>query len=266
MMEALVSLKRDGFTPPCEVWVVAAVDEEHTYRGVVKLCEGLSAQAAVVAEPTEMKAVIASKGCLRWRVVVEGKPAHSSKPELGVNAIYQMARVVAALEQDSGNMTGRVHPLVGSPTCSVGLIQGGTQINIIPAECWIEIDRRLIPGERADEVLAHYAGIMDQVKAAIPSMKVHFEKPSVEDIALDTPADSQIARLASAVLSDLGLDGRPVGVPFGSDASKLSRQGIPSIVLGPGSIDLAHTQEEYVECDQVEQAFQFYSQIMRNFE
>ena len=86
------------------------------------------------------------------------------------------------------------------------------------------------------------------------------------DEALDTPLDCAPVRLASEVLRDLGLDGDPCGVPFGSDASKLSRQGLPSLVFGPGSIDRAHAAVEYVETDQVLQAFEFYREFIKRFE
>ncbi|WP_218280221.1 M20 family metallopeptidase [Verrucomicrobium spinosum] len=102
MMHALADLKAEGITPPCEVWLAAVVDEEYSYRGVVKLCEGITAAASIVAEPTELRAVIATKGVLRWRIVVRGKSAHSSKPHLGVNAIHHMSRVVLALEEMHG--------------------------------------------------------------------------------------------------------------------------------------------------------------------
>ena len=91
MMHALASLKADSLVPPCEVWFVGAADEEFSYRGVVKLCEGLTGVGAIVAEPTELRAVIASKGVVRWRILVRGRAAHSSKPHLGVNAITHTA-------------------------------------------------------------------------------------------------------------------------------------------------------------------------------
>ena len=94
-------LKDNSITPPCEVWLAAAVDEEYMFRGVLALCEGLQADAAIVAEPTELRAIIASKGVLRWKVRTKGKAAHSSKPHLGVNAISHMAQIIAALDREA---------------------------------------------------------------------------------------------------------------------------------------------------------------------
>ena len=111
---AVASLHEEGIQPACDVWLAAVVDEEFSFRGVVKLCEGLTGNAALIAEPTELRAVIASKGVLRWRMISRGKAAHSGKPHLGVNAINHMARVVLALEEDHRRMASQVHPLLGA--------------------------------------------------------------------------------------------------------------------------------------------------------
>ena len=262
MMHAMASLKADGITPPCEVLLAAVVDEEFSYRGVVKLCESLKADAAIVTEPTEMRAVIATKGVLRCRIVVRGKSAHSSKPHLGVNAITHMARVIAAIEADNDRMAAVQHPLVGCGTCNVGVINGGVQVNFVPDICAIEIDRRLLPGERADDAVAHYR----QLLQGIAGITAEVEEPLLlVDEALDTPAGSAVVLTASRVLREMGLNPDPCGVPFGCDASKLSRAGIPSIVFGPGSIDRAHTVDEYVELDQVEQALEFQRRFILSF-
>ena len=88
----------------------------------------------------------------------------------------------------------------------------------------------------------------------------------VKDWPLDTPPDAAIVQCAAKVLEQERLDPRPQGVPFGSDASKFARARIPAVVLGPGSIDQAHTVDEYVELDQVEQAFVVYRKLMCAFE
>jgi acetylornithine deacetylase/succinyl-diaminopimelate desuccinylase family protein len=262
MMHAVASLREEGIQPPCEIWLAAVVDEEFSYRGVVKLCEGLTADAALVAEPTDLRAVVASKGVLRWRMVSRGKAAHSGKPHLGVNAINHMARVVLALEEDHRRLAFQIHPLLGPATCNVGIIHGGAQVNVVPDACAIEIDRRLLPGEKVDTVLAHYQALLDALEEKNPSMDVFMEPPMLSDEALETPANSTPAQLASALLAEMGLDATLCGVPFGSDASKLSRQGIPSLIFGPGSIDQAHAAVEFVDLAQVQRALDFYRRFI----
>lgn len=262
MMHAMASLKEEGITPPCEVILAAAVDEEYSYRGVVRLCEGLKADAAIVAEPTELRAVIATKGVLRCRIVVHGRSAHSSKPHLGVNAITHMARVIAAIEADNERMAAVQHPLVGCGTCNVGVITGGVQVNFVPDRCAIEIDRRLLPGEKASDAVAHYRQLLQGLEGITGDVE---EPLLLVDEALDTPAEAAVVQTALQVLRDLGLNAEPCGVPFGCDASKLARAGIPSIVFGPGSIDRAHTADEYIEIDQVEQALEFQRRFLLGF-
>ena len=262
MMHALAYLKEQSITPPCEVWLAAVVDEEFSFRGVAKLCEGLEASAAIVAEPTQLRAVVASKGVLRWKIRTVGKASHSSKPQLGVNAIHDMSRVLMWLEREADLLARRTHPLLGAATLSVGLIRGGEQINFVPDACEISIDRRLLPIEDPQQVWTAYGERL----AMIPDIQAHMDTPMLVDFPLETNAAEGVVRMAQEVLDGLDLNTEITGVPFGSDASKLSRQGIPTIIFGPGSIDRAHTADEYVECSQVLSALSFYVDFLRRFE
>ena len=135
-------------------------------------------------------------------------------------------------------------------------------MNFVPDFCSIEIDRRLLPGEEFADVLAHYQRILD----AHPEVHAYMETPMLQDLPLETSAESEVVRCARGVLTDLRLPDEPVGVPYGTDASKLARIGIPSVVFGPGNIDQAHAAVEWVECAQVEQAMEFYRGLMLRFE
>jgi acetylornithine deacetylase/succinyl-diaminopimelate desuccinylase family protein len=266
MLHAVASIHADGITPPCEVLLAAVVDEEFSYRGVVKLCEGIQADAAIVAEPTEMRVVIASKGVLRLRLHTRGKAAHSAKPHLGNNAISHMARLVLALEEEHRKLAEVTHPLLGSPTVNVGVIQGGVQVNLVPDHCAIELDRRLLPGESAADVVEGYQRLLEKLAGEHPGFAAEIEAPPLlVDEALDTPAAAAVVTTAQQVLHSLGLNPEVCGVPFGSDASKLSRAGIPTILFGPGSIDQAHSVDEYVALDQVAQAAAFYREFILSF-
>jgi acetylornithine deacetylase/succinyl-diaminopimelate desuccinylase family protein len=265
MMLAIADLKRARQQPASDVWVVSAVDEEHSFRGVWELRKNLQATAAVVSEPTEMKMAIASKGCLRFRLTLKGKAAHSSQPALGVNAIENMVPVIRSLEEERQRLAERRHPLLGSATVNVGRIHGGTQVNVVPDSCWIEVDRRLIPGEEPEEVFRGYEKLVAKLRSERSTLEGTMEA-LLQDHCLQTPETSAIAVHAARALKKVGLDATGIGVPFGSDASKLASAGIPSIILGPGSIDQAHAAEEFVETEQVEQAFDVYRDIMLNFE
>lgn len=262
MMHAVSQVQR----PACDVILAAVVDEEHAYRGVLRLIESLQdgplPVAAVVAEPTELRAIRANKGVLRWEIVTRGKSAHSSRPELGHNAITDMARVILALESHFDEATQLTHPLLGGATGSIGVIEGGEQVNFVPDQCKIKIDRRLLPGESAASVLAECQKVL---RSKLPKITFEMLPPNLSDEAMETPADSAVVRTASRVLESMGLDGQPGGVSFGCDCTKLSRAGIPSIIFGPGSINQAHTNDEFVELAQVQTACDFYRQFLLEF-
>ncbi|MEP7362050.1 MAG: M20 family metallopeptidase [Acidobacteriota bacterium] len=267
MMHAFAAIHESGEAPPCEVWLVAAADEEYSFRGVTKLCELLdSASAAIVAEPTELRAVVASKGIIRFKIRTHGKAAHSSKPHLGVNAISQMVPILAELDRNASDLGSLVHPLLGVATQNVGVIRGGVQVNFVPDECEIEIDRRLLPGESSKGALAAYEALLSRVRANVAGLDASIDPPMLVDEPLETPPNSAVAQTAGRVLRLMGLPDELGGVPYGSDASKLSRKGVPSIIFGPGSIDRAHAAVEYVECDQVIQAEEFYRRFLLGFE
>ncbi|MBM3967943.1 MAG: M20 family metallopeptidase, partial [Planctomycetes bacterium] len=248
-----------------EIWMAAVVDEEFSCQGVLRLCEGLTASAAVVAEPTEMRLVIASKGVLRWRIVSYGRSAHSSKIHLGFNAIHPMARLLIAIEEEHSQLGRLAHPLLGASTANVGMIAGGVQVNFVPDQCAIEIDRRLLPFENVEDVLASYQRRIDCVASAIPGARLEMEKPMLIDRGLDTSPNARIVQAAGRVLRHMGENPEPSGVAFGSDASKLMLAGVDSILFGPGSIDQAHGAVEYVELEQVQRAEQFYYTLIREF-
>jgi acetylornithine deacetylase/succinyl-diaminopimelate desuccinylase family protein len=266
MMHVLADFQQKGIEPPCEVWLAAVVDEEYSFGGVASLCQGLRANAAIIAEPTELRLVVASKGVLRWRMVAHGRSAHSSKTHLGVNAIYHMARVALLLEQDNARLGLSTHPLLGPATCNVGKIKGGVQVNFVPDSCAIEIDRRLLPSETVAQVLEHYEGLLTNLRCTVPEFDVRMEPPMLVDEAWCANPKSEVVQVSSQVLRELGCDSELAGVPFGSDASKLERTGVPSIIFGPGSIDQAHAAVEFVALDQVDLAFEFYRRVVQAFE
>jgi len=266
MMHAVADVYESGVKPPCEVWFVSAMDEEHSCQGATFFCQDVEAAGAVIAEPTELRLIRASKGCVRWNITVHGKAAHSAKPHLGVSAILGMARLVLELERDNGLLGELSHPLLGSPTWNAGQIQGGTQVNIVPERCTISIDRRMIPGENPAEVMAGFQRTVDRFVAGNAGLRVEMEPPSVQDWPLDTAEDAAIVRCTSAVLRELGLQDAPEGVPFGSDASKFGRAGVPAIIFGPGNIAEAHTAGEFLDLDELEKAYSVYRRLIETFE
>ncbi len=266
MLSALKIATEQG-RPKADLYFLGSVDEEYTFKGILHFLKGrFWAQGAVVGEPTELDVVIAHKGMVRWRIEVTGKAAHSSKPKEGINAVTKMARIICRIEDRMQPMLARIsHPLVGPPTLSIGKIRGGIQINIVPDRCVIELDRRLNPGEDPNAVLESFEQLLNEMRGEDPQLQVAMEEPFLVDYPLETEETEEVVLLAKSAISAVRGQAKVKGVPYGTDGSKTARAGIPTIVLGPGSIDQAHTANEYVEIDQVVKAAEIYARMMLVF-
>jgi len=218
--------------------------------------------AAVVGEPTSLALVVSHKGSVRWSIETIGQAAHSSKPELGHNAIEDMSIVISDLSNHARRLQDRKDPLVGAPSLTISLISGGTDICTVPARCEITIDRRLVPGEVPSFALREVEAILAEVRQHHTNVIVRSILPAVEDPPLCRAVDNRITTIASEACRAVAGTGDFTGVPYGTDASQLCAAGIPCIVLGPGSIDQAHAVNEFVDVSQVEQAFEIYRMIM----
>ena len=229
---------------------VGGIDEEVAGTGAIALCEARSdIDMAIVGEPTGLELATAHKGVLRFEIETVGSPAHSSKPHLGVNAIHHMSRVLDALENRYIPTLAEInHPLVGNPTINTSLIRGGTALNIVPAQCVISMDRRVNPGEDSKEILADIENLLATL--AESGIETRLRPNSLDMKPLDTPVDHPLVKvLQTARQSILGTPGEPIGVPYGTDGAWFAPAGIPSVIFGPGSIDQAHSDEEWVEIE-----------------
>ena len=146
------------------------------------------------------------------------------------------------------------------------MIQGGIQVNLVPDSCEIQIDRRTIPGENSLDVLTDFEQLVQELEREDADFKAVIEPPALEDSYLVTSPQEKIARVVEAVCRTVRGHSRFNGVPYATNASKLSRVGIPSVVLGPGNIDQAHTAVEFVDIEQVVQAAEIYLGIMLGFD
>lgn len=261
MMYAFKLLKQNNIQPATDIYLAAVVDEEHQYRGVTNLLNnGLKVSGAIVGEPTELKVVIANKGVIRWKLHTLGKAGHSSRMDLR-NAIYDMSAIIESIKNELIPMYKKVtHPLLGNPTISVGIINGGSYVNIVPDKCTIEIDRRLLPGENWESVKAEFAPFLEKLRQNA-DIKVEIETPYVIDEAMETSPDKAVVKCAKAACQEIIGSSETTGVNYGCDASKFHRAGIPAIVFGPGNILHAHAAIEYVSFDEVLRASEIYAQI-----
>jgi acetylornithine deacetylase/succinyl-diaminopimelate desuccinylase-like protein len=249
MLSALIAVAQSGRRPRgTEIIFAGLVDEENAQRGSRALAaSGLKADLAIVGEPTGLQVVTAHKGDLWLRLETRGRAAHGATPHLGRNAVHTMARVVDLLETDyAASLQRRRHPLLGRPTVNVGAIRGGSQPNIVPDHCALEVDRRTLPGETTAGVMRALRTFLRQRGLAVTVADSKGEPCP----ALETNPRLPLVRQLMAVAGQT----QPAGVQFFCDAAILAGGGIPSVVFGPGDIAQAHTADEWVSLRQVEQA------------
>jgi acetylornithine deacetylase/succinyl-diaminopimelate desuccinylase-like protein len=264
MIAAIARLARERPVGMPTVVMACTVNEEYGFSGASALRGLLDGQqdeiiprkpdAAVVAEPTDLDVVVAHKGVVRWRCHTRGRAGHSAQPEHGDNAIYKMARALRVLEGYQREVVATLgsHPLCGPATMSVGTIRGGISVNTIPAQCTIEIDRRLPPGEEPVEAYRHlvdYLGRDPDLDFPLQHDPPYMQGPALSDEDNRRLAD-RLVRIVTGVVGDC----RRVGVPYATDAAFICEAGIPTVVFGPGSLAQAHTEDEWLPLEQLEQA------------
>jgi succinyl-diaminopimelate desuccinylase len=232
--------------------LVAAAEEEVGGRlgtrwmadnGHMPMCDFI-----VVGEQTHNKVAVAHKGVMRATIQTSGKSVHATNPDRGVSAINAMAKIVLALEAYHRELSQRVHPIVGVPTCNVGVIEGGSTANAVPDRCVVKLDRRMIPREKPEDV-------QQELRDVVASVDIGVAEVEITDFLFsswfDSTIDSDLSKLFLDCVADV-LDDEPgpVGYLPGSDAKHLmdNMRG-EMIIFGPGSYEVAHAFDEYVSLD-----------------
>ena len=259
MVESLRLLEGIPRSERATVVMVGGIDEEAGGTGAQALVEAHpEIEIAVVGEPTGLEVATAHKGVVRFEIATIGMPAHSSKPHLGHNAIHAMSRVLDSLETEYiPALDPDGHHLVGPATLTVTTIEGGAGINVVPAECVIGLDRRVIPGEDHDDLLAGF----DELLGRLEGVQVERRNPFMITSALDTPLDAPVVQaLLGAREQVTGRRAQPIGVTYGTDASCFDPAGISCVIFGPGSIDQAHSDEEWVGIEETARAAEILAQ------
>jgi succinyl-diaminopimelate desuccinylase len=215
----------------------------------------------VVGEPTNNAVYAAHKGCLRPLIRAKGKAAHSGRPELGVNAILAASHLVSLFDARDRELRTQSDPLVGHASLSVTRIAGGIADNVVPENCELVLDRRLLPGETLDAALDELHALLKRAK------REHGVEAEIAAIrtnagATETPVDDPLVREAVAISRAHGVTfPQPGGLTGGCDLVHFHDVGAMGIVLGPGSLDVAHQPDEYVPKDDLVRAALIYRDI-----
>jgi len=243
-------------TMPVAVDFVAFMGEESGQWGSKDFVKRHGAEYlfALVGEPTSMEVVHVTKGSLWATLRAAGKAAHSSLPERGDNAILKLTRALDQLDQHLGaELATFTHPVLGRSTMNIGLIRGGSRPNIVPDLAEAELDIRITP------TLAAAGGALISLEKSIVRHDLPVEIVRChENPPMETAADHPVVRLLmehGAVLA---------GAPWFSDAAHLSKGGVPSICMGPGSIDQAHTADEFISIEALQQGVGFFIRFIQD--
>ena len=244
-----------------DVILTAVADEEFASIGTEAVAASLTADAAIVTEPTDLKLAVAHRGFVHLEVEVRGRAAHGSRPDLGIDAIAKMGRVLVGIEElDRSLRASPTHPYLGSGSVHASLVEGGQEFSSYPARCVVQAERRTIPGETASDAERELRDIVERAAEGDADFSAQVRAPiSREPFAVDDDAEivQLVRRHAGAVL---GAEPETVGVPFWADSALLAAAGIPTVVLGPSGEGL-HSEVEWVDIASLERCVEVYAAV-----
>ncbi len=258
MIIAAKALKDSGIKLKGDLILTFAVGEEIGEWGTkhIVVDKGIKGDWGIVTEPTvfrgKFRVAVAEKGVAWFRITIKGRASHASQPGLGVNAISKAGKIIAELEKYNSRLASKKHNLIGASTSSITIIEGGFKENVIPDQCKIIIDRRIIPGEKLDEVKKEIADILKKLKRKDSKINSSVELTRSFE-AGEIQSNAEIVKIVRKNLKKAcGHDSKPWGTPYGTDARNLINDAsIPTIVFGPGDISHCHCVNEYVNLNEV---------------
>jgi acetylornithine deacetylase len=239
-----------------ELVVAAVADEEAFSIGSQAVAERVAADGAVVAEPTGLDLCIAHKG-FAWGVLeTAGIAAHGSRPDLGVDAIAAMGPALARLgERAAALQRGPGDPLLGPPSLHASIIEGGREMSTYPERCLVRVERRMLPGERVEDVERE----LHELAGGAAEARVTFSREP-----LQTPPEAAIVEAVRRAERARGREPALAGAPFWTDAALFAAAGTPTVVYGPGG-EGAHAAVEWVDLRQLDACLEVLIDVARDF-
>jgi acetylornithine deacetylase/succinyl-diaminopimelate desuccinylase-like protein len=231
-----------------EIWFAGLCSEEAGQYGARALAEQERFDFVIAGEPTGLDAVVAHKGALWLTLTTRGRAVHAAEPERGENAIYKMADVLRCVRDELPATLGTAkHPLLGRTTASVGTVNGGSKINIVPDACTAEVDIRCLPGDTS---------VLERVSARLLAACPDLEIAHTASQPMLTDDSHPVIRLLEKCGS------RRSGAAWFSDAGVFAAHGTPAIAMGPGSIAQAHTRDEWIAVKDLDDGVEFFREFL----
>lgn len=255
MMLAAKAVRESGVGLRGNLLLQFAVGEEKGEPGTKTLLidKGYGGDWGIVLEPTSLKVITAEKGLLWLDVEIQGKPAHASTPELGINPIEKAASFITCLREYRERIGEKKHPLLGGAVCTATMIEAGIKENVVPGSCTVTLDRRLLPHETLDSVEREIQEILSDMRAQDQDFEGKIRRRGEGFAAAEIPVNSFIAQVVKEKVKRItGKMPEPSGAAYGTDARNFINDAqIPAIIFGPGDAADAHTYDESVEIRQV---------------
>ncbi|MDP2891675.1 MAG: M20 family metallopeptidase [Bacillota bacterium] len=257
MLTAAKFARDKGFGYDRGFALVFTGDEENCCRGAEELIKdtAFKPRAAVIGEPTRLEVHTGSRGYSKYIIHSEGVGCHAACPEEGENAIFKMARALTRLESYSQTAAGRMHPELGAASFNVGTIKGGTNVNVVPDSCEADAEYRLLPGESAEDIaseLGALAGEDAKVRIVQSYPGAYTEK-----------GHPFVLSVCAAVEQVLGKMAKTGAFPAFSEAGFFAKGwGAPTVLLGPGSIEMAHKADECIPVKELLAAAKIYALML----
>lgn len=278
MMMSMVAIKRSGIKLSGDLVFAALIDEEAKSLGTrawLQSCSKLP-DAAIVSEPTNMEICVGHRGLEWFEFTFHGKTVHGGRQKEGTNAIQKATMFINRLEND---LIPRIeektpHPIIGSPSMNYGLIRGGTQPSTVAGECILQLDRRWIPGENFKEIVQEYQRIIDELsgedpkfKAEIKVMDISYMDDQYVHEAMDTDQSEPVVKLTEKAIEEVtGTKAVIRSFPAWTDGGLINYYGkVPTIVLGPGELEYAHSATEHISISTLVPAVLIYAEVASGF-
>ena len=244
-----------------DVILTAVADEELASIGTEAVAASMRADAAIVTEPTDLQLAIAHRGFVHLEVEVHGRAAHGSRPDLGIDAIAKMGRVLVAIEElDRRLRASSPYPYVGTGSVHASLVEGGQEFSSYPARCLLQAERRTIPGESAELAERELQEIVARAAEGDPDFSADVRAPISRE-PFEIAEDAEIVQLVRRHAREvLGAEPPLVGAPFWADSALLADAGIPTVLFGPLGQGL-HSEVEWVDVASLERCVEIYSAV-----
>ncbi|QQE12049.1 ArgE/DapE family deacylase [Planctomycetota bacterium] len=266
MLWAMHKLKESGVKKN-NIALLFSVDEEEKMIGIKKFAreqytnQGIEPVGFIVGEPTLCKPIVTHNGMMRFKLITKGIAAHSSDPTRGKSAISAMMKLIGEIEGMYIPRLDRKHELNGNAQMSINTVQGGQSANIIPDYCEAQIDRRVVPGEKTDDIAADFEKFVDEAAKRLGEIEYELVVQSSSP-PMDVAIKKRLLKGIDSARKMMGFEEERIGAPFATHGGYLSETGCAVVVIGPGNIAQAHTKDEFIDLEQIECGIRLYRGIM----